>query len=139
MPPTTRGGSWTRCVVPTLDELRRLLREGIGVTKVRDIREGAVDWDLSGEADHLDNISPLDLAKMAAARDDSKGSPPKYTMSADGTDAIIRFGKHKGKELKMVYAEDPSYLAWLIKEFRGMGDKASRDFVDICENIVRGT
>ena len=39
--------------MPTLDELRALLREGIGTTKVPDIREGAVEWDLSGEADHL--------------------------------------------------------------------------------------
>ncbi len=126
--------------MPTLDELRRMLARGIGNTRPRNIREG-VEWELEGSADHLDDLTEddmpdlkgVDLDKMKAAR--SK-SPPRYTKDMSGTDAIIGFGKHKGKSLRDIYKEDPTYLGWLLKEFRELTDKASKDFVDIVKLII---
>jgi hypothetical protein len=125
-----------------LDELRRLLSRGIGNIKPKNIGEG-VGWDMEGSADHLDQLSDddlkragVDVDKLAAARKAS--SPPRYTTSTDGKDAIIRFGKHKDKSLRDVYAEDPTYLGWLLKEFRERPDKASKDFCDIVKNIIDG-
>lgn len=131
--------------MPTLDELRRMLSRGIGNIKPRDIGEGA-PWDVEGEADHLDEFTEemlsdltktgVDVAKMKAARSAPKSSPPKYAKSVDGRDAIIKFGKHRDKALSDIYKEDPSYLGWLLKEFRGLSDPASKDFVDIVKHII---
>lgn len=128
--------------MPTLDELRRLLSRGIGNISPKNITEG-VEWDMSGSADHLDSVSEddlkrsgVDLDKLAAAR--SKGGPPRFSRSTDGKDAIIRFGKHKDKSLRDVYAEDPTYLGWLLKEFRERSDKDSKDFCEIVKMIIDG-
>lgn len=132
--------------MPTLDELRRLLARGIGDTKPRNIREG-VDWDIEGGADHLDELTEemldtvrktgVDVDKLRAKRS-AAPSPPRFTKDTTGTDAIIGFGKHKGTSLRDIYKTDPTYLGWLLKEFRPLEDKVSKDFVDLVKLIIDG-
>lgn len=125
--------------MPSLEELRKLLERGIGNTKPPHIGEAAA-WDTSGEADHLDDLTEeqlkpgVDLDKLKADR--SKKRPPKYTKSTDGKDAIIGFGKYSGTSLRDIYKDEPTYLGWLLREFRVLSDKASKDFVDIVKLII---
>lgn len=39
----------------------------------------------------------------------------RYKISADGTDALIKFGKHSGKTLRQIANEDPTYLEWILR------------------------
>jgi len=40
----------------------------------------------------------------------------KYTISADGRDAMLRFGKHKGETLSSIAITNPSYLVWMLEQ-----------------------
>lgn len=118
--------------MPKLDELRRLLAKGVGKTEPRNIREGATDWgDDSAEADHLDRV---DLDAMTRGRQrHGKRRPPDYTLSKDGDDAIIRFGKFAGRTVSDIYREEPGYVAWMIKEFRELDP----EFSELCREVIR--
>jgi hypothetical protein len=140
--------------VPTLDELRKMLAEGVGETKRRDIREGKADWGVDGAlADHLDNFEPpeappppggrgIDPKRMSASKAKAGAlpdadRPPRHTISADGTDATIHFGKFKDLPLSVIAAREPDYLAWMIKEFGTRTDKATRGLIDVVRYRIR--
>lgn len=77
----------------------------------------------------------LDRLKKSIARRVSGAIPgerrARYTLSADGKDAILGFGKHEGKTLSAIRADDPSYLTWMLKEdFPG-------ELTDLIEEILR--
>ena len=38
----------------------------------------------------------------------------KYKISDDGTDALLKFGKHRGSPLSAIKQKDPGYLDWLV-------------------------
>jgi len=39
-----------------------------------------------------------------------------YKISTGGDDALIKFGKHAGKALSVIMDEDPTYLAWMLRD-----------------------
>jgi len=42
-----------------------------------------------------------------------------YTISTDGEDAVLHFGKLDGNRVSDIADEDPSYLRWMLKEQDG--------------------
>lgn len=127
--------------MPTLEELRKMLEKGVGQTQVsKDLRERPPkppsEADFEGEATHLEFFEEapqgkLDIAKMSEARG------PKWTPSGDGSDGVLHFGKHKDKELSQIYIEEPTYLAWILREFSTTKDKKTILLLDTIKHIVR--
>lgn len=39
----------------------------------------------------------------------------RYKVSKDGKDALLKFGRHRGKRLSVVASEDPTYLRFIIE------------------------
>jgi len=77
----------------TLDDLRRWL-EGENVPGLPD----------------RTNIWPLNRLVPRAKRPSRR----QYKVSDDGQDAILLFGKHKGKTVSQLAGEDKGYLRWLM-------------------------
>lgn len=138
--------------MPTLEELRRMLQEGVEAEKPRDIREGRVGWgDDEAPTDHLNDFSDTDehgggrgidpdkmrKARAEASKRPEKGSPPKYTASVDGGDAVLHFGKFRSKTVAYVAGHEPSYLAWMLHEFSALTDIRTRDLMDIVRYQVK--
>lgn len=40
----------------------------------------------------------------------------QYKANKDGTDALILFGKHKGKRVSDIAKQDAAYLNWILEE-----------------------
>ena len=42
-----------------------------------------------------------------------------------GPEDILRFGKHKGKSIRQIYEDDPTYIRWALSEIDNfqMSDK----------------
>jgi uncharacterized protein (DUF3820 family) len=40
----------------------------------------------------------------------------KYRISAEGDDAVLLFGKHKGKEVSTLAKKEPGYLSWMLRQ-----------------------
>lgn len=55
----------------------------------------------------------------------------KYTISIDGKDAMIEFGKHKGTPLSDIAKIDRTYLKWMLTE------EFPRDLKDVCRYLLR--
>lgn len=67
-------------------------------------------------------FSGVDLEKISAK------PSGRYTISMDGKDAVINFGKHKGKTLTSLAAgPDRSYLDWMLNE----------GFPDDLKNVIK--
>lgn len=63
----------------------------------------------------------------------SKRHGGKYKISADGTDALLFFGKHRDKNLSDIAVEDVQYLEWMFD--KGDFDDDLREVVKF--NILR--
>lgn len=92
--------------MPDLKDIRRMLRgeevEGIAPEPSRVARPRPKDSD--------PRLSPssVDLEKMTVRS-------ARYTVSTDGRDAVLNFGKHKGKTLSLLaLSSDASYLDWIL-------------------------
>jgi hypothetical protein len=73
----------------------------------------------------------VDMSKMESKRKRPPGSKSgKYTISADGRDALLLFGKHNGEHVSTLAKDHDhkSYLKWIIStgDFDG-------DLMEICE------
>jgi hypothetical protein len=137
--------------LPTLEELQRWARgervEGLPergpvALKPRKLRPiVAPNVPLQGQGDEgLDAGPDLDEATLAAVfaskRKKPKAEPPtskklKYKVSADGTDALIQFGKHRGSTLAIIHAKDAGYLVWL-----GRQDWVPPDLMDVVKYVL---
>jgi len=73
------------------------------------------------------------VEKMRKKHGGRKHAGGKFRISADGTDALLFFGKHRDKNVSDIAKEDVGYLEWMLKE----GEFAD----DLCEvikfNVVR--
>lgn len=100
--------------MPSLEDLRRWLR-GASLPGAPDARRRAP------EAAHGSTSRPggVDAEKMARNRKDHR-----YTVSMDGADAVLNFGKHKGLRISDLAKTDEgrSYMLWLLKEGMGFGE-----------------
>lgn len=90
----------------------------------RDRKFSGIDKAASGVFDpSLDAREFMEELSKGAVRDAPLTPPPsvvkktggggKYKIAADGSDALIMFGKHTGKKLSTLAVTDPSYLRWL--------------------------
>ena len=71
---------------------------------------------------------------VAKAKKPKAAPPPgglKYKVSADGTDALLHFGKHRGSTLTIIHAKDKGYLVWL-----GRQDWVPSDLLDVIKYIL---
>lgn len=50
-----------------------------------------------------------------------------YKVSADGTDALFKFGKHRGRTACYLAQHDPDYLHWMLRS----EDKFDHDLLDV--------
>jgi hypothetical protein len=55
----------------------------------------------------------------------------KYTISKDGDDVMLEFGKHKGRMLSDVVKTHRSYVNWMLKE------EFPEDLKDVCKYLLR--
>jgi len=55
----------------------------------------------------------------------------RYTLSVDGTDAVMNVGKHKGKSLSDIVLEDGGYLDWMSKS----GGDWPKDLIDVVKYV----
>lgn len=97
--------------MPTLEELRR--------------------W-LAGEhTEGLPERTAVAPQKGAGVREpDSKYAgreEKRYKISADGKDALLKFGVHRGKSLSVLAVSEPSYVTWLL----------SQDFPEELKDVAR--
>jgi hypothetical protein len=53
----------------------------------------------------------LDKMKAATAKHD-----PRYTVSINGEDAVLNFGKNKGYNVSSLVETDPQYLRWMLTQ-----------------------
>lgn len=120
----------------SLDELRRELATGLGARKAKDIREAApADWDEPPMPTDED-LEPAPQGKKPwkgldrsnVKKSGARGGGGKFTMSGDGDDALLHFGKHKGERISDIAEENPDYLKWMIKS----GD-FDKDLLEIVE------
>lgn len=51
----------------------------------------------------------------------------RYKISADGKDALLKFGRHRGKTLSAIAKEDPTYLRFIT----------TSDFPDELKDVAR--
>lgn len=61
----------------------------------------------------------LDMRKMRKAvkrRAVPAKTSGKFKISADGEDAVLLFGKHKGKEVSLLAKKEPDYLKWMQRQ-----------------------
>lgn len=60
-------------------------------------------------------VGAIEKAREAAA---SKGPGGAHAKIKDAkgvvVDAVLKFGRHKGKKLSEIKSEEPSYIAWLL-------------------------
>lgn len=60
-----------------------------------------------------------------------KGNPNlethKYKISTDGTDALLKFGRHYGRTVSYLAAKHRSYLRWILR--KAEFDQALKDVV----------
>lgn len=71
-------------------------------------------------------------APLMARPAHKSGHVPSYTLSVDGKDAVLGFGKHKGKRLTDIVQVDKGYLEWMLKS---PGDFA-RELLDVVRYVV---
>lgn len=69
--------------------------------------------------------------KSSADKRKKKAIVGKYTISIDGKDAMIEFGKHKGRTLSDIEKRDRTYLKWMLTE------EFPRDLKDVCRHLLR--
>ena len=52
---------------------------------------------------------------------------------------ILRFGKHKGKSIRQVYEDDPTYIRWCLNSIDTfeMSDKDRREALEISYSYER--
>ncbi len=69
--------------------------------------------------------------RMKAGTDVVVGSKSKgigkYRISGDGDDAVLKFGKHKGKQISELIKTNPGYLDWMSRQ----------DFPDELKDVIR--
>ena len=53
----------------------------------------------------------LDMGKMAGAC-----RHVQYTMSMDGSDAVLLFGKYRGQSVSVLVNKDEEYCRWMLNE-----------------------
>lgn len=116
----------------TLDELRAELARGLGAHRPKDLREGAPDDDMPPELSDEDLMPPKRGVDMAAMKAKARrgGGGGKYTISAGGDDAVLKFGKHAGESVSDLARDSDgrSYLKWMVRS----GD-FDTDLIDIIE------
>ena len=71
-------------------------------------------------------VASVPVAMSAAP---SKRPRPRYKISAAGDDALIGFGKHRGKMLSEIGKKDFSYLDFIIK------DEFPDDLKDVARHV----
>lgn len=82
----------------------------------------AIKRTLKPEAQGLDKPLPPPVPSFAglAAAKTKKPKPAygkaRYKISADGTDALIMFGKHRGQKLSDIADKDATYCDFIIRE-----------------------
>ena len=58
-----------------------------------------------------------------------------YKINADGTDALIKFGKHRGRTISWLAANRQSYLRWILNGGKGRTDRTPFD--DALLDVIR--
>jgi len=72
-----------------------------------------------------------DKAALAKRLTQIKKSSGRYKINATGDDAILKFGKHKGRSLKEIAERGSgSYLEWLLKQ------PFPDDLEDVCRHVM---
>lgn len=144
--------------MPTLDELKKWfagnkvkglpkIKDGKIVTTASDIIEFnnatvTIDGDLAEvlepssiperEKSKVRRKTKLAESLKSSVKERKKKSiVGKYTISIDGRDAMIEFGKHKGRTLSDISEMDRSYLKWML------GETFPKDLKDVCEYLLR--
>jgi uncharacterized protein (DUF3820 family) len=82
--------------------------------------------------DRKRSLTPEEIARSAGIDLDKLMKPSnnlswRFTISTDGTDALLKFGKHKGKTVSKIYEEDPHYLNWILRS----------DFPEELKDVIR--
>lgn len=99
--------------MPTLKELRAWARgKGVDGLPEREVMGPANQRELPGRARMLERLDAL----KNQARTAGSQQTGMYKISKDGDDALVKFGKHAGKTLTAIMDEDPTYLAWMLRE-----------------------
>ncbi|MGW8177331.1 MAG: hypothetical protein ACWGQW_00820 [bacterium] len=137
----------------TLKELREMMRRGLDV---KDDGTEAEPESESEDDDMLDLLSDfkeepgeptrkskgLDVDKMRRRRRHSPadrsgkttprryGSRGKYKLSADGSDAMLLFGKFNGGNVSDIARKEPGYLRWML------GEDFAKELKDVIEHIL---
>lgn len=100
-----------------------------------EMRRWALGEDVEGLPKHPERIAPPTGKErmMAALRAKAGRITKKYSISADGADAVINFGQHSGMSLRdivRVVPEGRGYLRWILKQ----GVKTEPPRLDAGEN-----
>lgn len=63
-----------------------------------------------------------------------------YKINADGTDAILKFGKYRGRTVSWLAENKPDYLFWMMNGGKGRADPMpfSRDLLDVIRYRMMG-
>jgi hypothetical protein len=108
--------------MPTLDELRRWARgeavEGFPASSAKRIP-------------YTKNGKPLaDVFREESKQQEKTNKKLKYKISDGGEDALLQFGKYRGRTLKDIHAKDPGYTMWLLAQ-----DFVPADLKDVVTHV----
>jgi hypothetical protein len=122
-------------VPKTLEELRKMMRQGLdtqSTVAVDKEKEGEHVEDLLSDMIVDEEVGAVSAEKPKAFLDKSKftkrarasgdfsytfspgGGGGKHKISSDGSDALLLFGKHSGKNVSDLAREEPGYLRWML-------------------------
>jgi hypothetical protein len=59
-----------------------------------------------------------------------------YKINSDGTDALLKFGKHRGRTVSWLAVERPDYLQWMLSS-GGRGRVDRQPFDEELLDVVR--
>lgn len=113
-----------------IEEMRRWARgEGVQGLPIREFKADPVEQPSLSKVLHREYTERAAAvpASASAPPAPAKRPPPKYKISADGSDALIGFGKHRDKALSEIGKTDFSYLDFIIKD----------DFPDDLKDVAR--
>lgn len=126
--------------MPTLEEIRDLLQKG-GFIEEGEIANGALE--IANDALVLVDLHrPRGARPKSAVKIDSaenscqpkhipvKKTSGRYAISVSGEDAILKFGKHKGRKLTKIVEKNGKYLLWLLQQ------PFPDDLKDVCRYVL---
>jgi uncharacterized protein (DUF3820 family) len=108
--------------MPTLDEMRR--------------------WARGEVVEGMPPPAGKTLEQVFKQQDEGKkqgGSPRRrwgsseYKINTEGTDALLLFGKYRGKSISNIPAKDRAYLLWLLAQ-----PSAPQDLKDVIHFVMDG-